>query len=145
METLTYEIRINSPKTLVWRTLTDAEKYTQWVKAFSPNSYADGEWKQGTYIKFLDPDMGGTKAFIEELESNEHILMRHVSMIDKKGEESTDGEMASNWVGTTEEYTLTENDGVTSLKIEIKTHRDFVQMFESSWPNALKLIKELSD
>ncbi len=145
METLNYEVYINGPQTSVWRTLTEMEKYSQWVKAFSPNSYADGEWKQGTYIKFLDPDMGGTKAFIEALVPNEHILVRHVSVISKEGEESTDGEMVSNWVGTTEEYRLTEADNVTTLAIEIKTHNDFVEMFESSWPKALTLIKELSE
>lgn len=145
METLNYEIRVNAPKTEVWSTLTEPERYSQWVKAFSPNSYADGVWQQGTYIKFLDPDMGGTKAFIEALETNKHIRMRHVSVISKTGDESTDGEMASNWIGTTEEYRLAENDNVTSLHIEIKTHSDFVQMFESSWPDALKRIQELSE
>ncbi len=145
METLNYEVRVNAPKTSVWSTLTESERYSQWVKAFSPNSYADGEWKQGTHIKFLDPDMGGTKALVEALESNEHILVRHVSVISKDDEESTEGEMASKWIGTTEEYTLTEDDNVTSLQIEIKTHHDFVQMFESSWPEALKLIKAISE
>ncbi|MEL7506493.1 MAG: SRPBCC domain-containing protein [Cyanobacteria bacterium J06554_1] len=145
MERLTYEVQIQAPKTSVWSTLIDAERYSQWIKAFSPNSYTDGEWKQGTYIKFLDPDMGGTKAFVEALEPNEHILVRHVSVISKAGEESTDGEMASKWVGTTEEYRLTENDNMTSLLIEIKTHSEFVPMFDSSWPEALKLIKELSE
>lgn len=145
MEILNYEIRINAPKASVWNTLIDVEKYSQWVKAFSPKSYADGEWKQGTYIKFLDPDMGGTKAFIEVLETNEHLLVRHVSLISQEGEESTDGEIASKWIGTTEEYRLTENDKITSLLIEINTHHEFVPMFNSCWPEALRLIKELSE
>ena len=145
METLNYEIQVNAPKTSVWNTLIDAEKYSQWVKAFSPKSYADGEWKQGTYIKFLDPDMGGTKALIEALGTNAHILVRHVSLISKEGEESAEGEIASKWVGTTEEYRLTEDDNMTSLSIEINTHSQFVPMFNSCWPEALKLIKVISE
>lgn len=145
METLNYEVRINAPQASVWSTLTDAEKYTQWVKAFSPDSYADGAWKQGTFIKFLDPNMGGTKAFIEALEPEKHILVRHVSVISKEGDESTDGEMAGNWIGTTEEYTLTQADNGTLLTIQIKTHPDFVQMFKSSWPDALQRIRKLSE
>ncbi|MEM1251724.1 MAG: SRPBCC domain-containing protein [Cyanobacteria bacterium P01_H01_bin.21] len=145
METLDYDVRINASKPSIWSTLTETEKYTKWVKAFSPNSYADGEWKQGTYIKFLDPDMGGTKAFIEALETNERILVRHISMISKEGEESTDGEIASHWIGTTEEYRLIGENDATSLKIQIKTHSDFVPMFESCWPEALRRIKELSE
>ena len=145
METLDYDVRINASKPSIWSTLTETEKYTKWVKAFSPNSYADGEWKQGTYIKFLDPDMGGTKALIEALETNERILVRHISMISKEGEESTDGEIASHWIGTTEEYSLIGENDATSLKIQIKTHSDFVSMFESCWPEALRRIKELSE
>ena len=145
METLDYDVQIHASKPLVWSTLTEPTKYMQWIKAFSPNSYADGEWQQGTYIKFLDPDMGGTKAFVEALETNKHILVRHVSMISKEGAESTDGDMAKDWIGTTEEYVLTEEDGTTALKIQIKTHSNFVPMFESCWPEALRRIKELSE
>ena len=145
METLNYEVSINAPKESVWQTLTEADRYTQWIKAFSPNSYADGEWKQGTHIKFLDPDMGGTKAFIELLKPNERILVRHVSIISKDGEESTSGKMADNWIGTTEDYQLADDDNGTSLHIEIKTHSDFVQMFNAGWPEALKRIKALSE
>ena len=55
------------------------------------------------------------------------------------------GEMASKWIGTTEEYSLAEEANSTLLTIEIKTHNDFVPMFESSWPEALNNIKSLSE
>lgn len=145
MESLKYKICIHAPKAAVWNTLTDAEMYQKWVKAFSPNSYFEGEWKQGTYIKFLDPEMGGTKAFLETLEPSAHIFARHVSMIGKDGEETTEGEMSSKWIGTTEAYTLSEEGSGTSLQIDIRTHSDSVPMFESAWPKALESIKELSE
>lgn len=145
MESLKYEICINAPKAVVWNTLTDAETYRKWVKAFSPNSYFEGEWKQGTFMKFLDPEMGGTKAFLETLEPSDRILARHVSMIAQDGEETTEGEMCSKWIGTTEAYTLSEQGSSTALQIEIRTHDDFVPMFESAWPKALKSIKTLSE
>ena len=145
MQTLTYETRINAHATAVWKTLTDQEQYRQWVKAFSADSYFDGEWAQGTHIKFLDPNMGGTRAIIESLEPDNHILVRHVSLISKEGKESTTGEMADKWIGTTEDYRLTENENTTLLKITIVTHADFVQMFEDCWPRALETIKALSE
>ena len=145
MENLEYEICINAPKVSVWNTLTDAQAYQKWVKAFSPNSYFEGEWKQGTFIKFLDPELGGTKALLETLEPCDRIVARHVSMIRKDGEETTEGEIGSKWVGTTEAYTLSEEDNSTSLQINIRTHGDFVPMFESAWPKALASIKTLSE
>jgi uncharacterized protein YndB with AHSA1/START domain len=145
VETLSYRIEIQAPQTIVWHTLTDKEKYGQWVKAFSANSHAEGEWKQGTYIKFLDPNMGGTKAYIEKLEPNRYILARHVAMIGPDGEESKAGEMVSKWVGTIEEYRLTEHGNLTMLEIQIKTHPDFVSMFASAWPTAIESIKALRE
>ena len=145
MESLKYEICIKAPKAAVWNTLTDAEAYQKWVKAFSPNSYFEGEWEQGTFIKFLDPEMGGTKAFLETLEPNDYIFARHVSMISKDGEETTAGEMSNKWIGTTEAYRLSKDGSGTTLQIDIETHGDFVPMFESAWPKALASIKELSE
>lgn len=145
MESLQYEIKIDAPKAIVWNTLTDSEIYKQWVNAFSPNSYMEGEWKQGAQVKFLDPNMGGTKAIIDMLDPENYILARHISVISKEGEESTQGEVASNWVGTTEEYILNEENGITSLQIKIKSHSDFVEMFEVAWPKALSSIKVLSE
>ena len=145
MQTLIYEARINAPATAVWNTLTEPDKYRQWVKSFSADSYFDGEWTQGTYIKFLDPNMGGTRAFIESLEPDNHILVRHVSLISKEGEESTTGEIADKWIGTTEDYRLNQDQDTTLLQITIVTHVDFVQMFEDCWPLALETIKALSE
>jgi hypothetical protein len=52
---------------------------------------------------------------IYALEPEKYILARHVSVISKEGKESVVGEMARNWVGATEEYTLREENKITSL------------------------------
>ena len=66
MKTLNYSIRISAPKERVWNDMLDPERYRRWAKAFSQNSQFDGEWREGAYIKFIDPDMGGTKAILEQ-------------------------------------------------------------------------------
>ncbi len=145
MQALHYQVTIDAGTASVWDSLTDTNKYNQWVKAFSANSYMQGEWIAGTSVKFLDPDMGGTKAIIEQLEPERHILLRHVAVISKEGEESSEGEMADKWIGTIEEYILQAEDGKTSLQINIETHVDFVEMFESAWPTAIDHIKTISE
>jgi hypothetical protein len=145
MKTLNYEIKINADVATIWNTLIKRETYKIWVKSFSPNSYFDGKWIQGTEIKFLDPDMGGTKAVLEIVEPQKRLLAKHIALISKEGEESTTGEIADKWIGTTEDYLLSITKNTSILKIEIKTHNDFVPMFDSAWPTALASIKDLSE
>ena len=141
MKQLTYSVSIKASQEQVWDALTDPVKYRKWAKAFSPNSQFSGKWEQGQHIRFIDPDMGGTNALIEELVPLERIHVRHVGMINQDGSEDINGEMAQNWIGSTETYTLTHEEGVTTLAIEILTHPDFKNMFEDAWPKAIKLIK----
>ena len=54
MKNLHYNIRINAPKEKVWQTMLDSETYTEWAKAFSPNSRFIGKWKQGAHVRFID-------------------------------------------------------------------------------------------
>lgn len=63
MQELNYSISINADKIHVWQTMLDEDKYKQWVKAFSENSQLIGEWKQGSQVKFIDPNIGGTKGY----------------------------------------------------------------------------------
>lgn len=140
-----YEVEIDAPPDAVWRTLTDKEAYSVWVKAFSPNSYCDGEWVQGTLMRFLDPDMGGTEAILEVIDPPRRILVRHTALISKEGEVSTEGEMADKWLGTTEGYRITDTGGGSKLAIEILTDEYFRKMFDNAWPKALASIKQLSE
>lgn len=105
----------------------------------------DGEWKQGNTVRFLDPDMGGTKAVLEIVDPPKRILARHIALISKDGDESMSGPMADKWLGTTEDYSVTTKDGVSRLKVEIKTHQEFVDMFSRAWPIALADIRKLSE
>ena len=141
MKQLTYSVSIKASPERVWNALTDPVKYRKWAKAFSPNSQFIGQWEQGQHIKFIDPDMGGTKALIEEFIPLERIHVRHVGMINQDGSEDAQSDMAQNWINSTETYTLTYNEGITTLDIETRTHLDFVNMFEDAWPKAIKLMK----
>ena len=94
---------------------------------------------------FLDPDMGGTRAVLDIVEPGKRLLARHVALISKEGEVSTTGEMADKWLGTEELYAITQVGNVSELVIEIRTHKDFITMFDDAWPKALASIKELSE
>jgi hypothetical protein len=145
MKNLKYKIDINATVSTIWDVLIGTETYKVWVKSFSPNSYFDGEWIQDTEIKFLDPDMGGTKAILEIVEPEKRLLAKHIAIISKEGKESTTGEMADKWLGTTEDYILVNNGNTSTLKVLINTHQDFIPMFDQAWPTALASIKQMSE
>ena len=145
MKTLEYVIKINAQKNTVWETMLDKETYREWAKGFSSESQYQGEWKEGTYITFIDPNMGGTKAVLEEVIPYSRIRAKHVSTIDKKGVEDTESEVALNWIGTIETYLLDEENGVTKLTITTEAHESFEKMFAECWPKALELLKDLCE
>lgn len=60
MQSLQYRIDIDADREEVWAAITDPDFYKEWASAFSANSKFVGEWKLGSFIDFIDPDMGGS-------------------------------------------------------------------------------------
>ena len=52
-EKLKYSIAINAPKEKVWHTMLDDKTYRERTAEFNPGSYYEGDWKQGSEIRFL--------------------------------------------------------------------------------------------
>jgi uncharacterized protein YndB with AHSA1/START domain len=142
---LKYQQQIDASIQQVWYVLTDAKMYRQWAKAFSSNTCLEGEWKQGSYMNVIDPGLGGTKAFLATVIPEQHILAKHIAIISQDGEESTTGDMATTWIGTTEEYTLSKIGNQTQLTITVNAHENWVEMFDSGFPKALPTIKTLAE
>lgn len=145
MKELIYTISISASKEEVWNTIIGSETYDQWVKAFSPNSTYKGEWKQGAEMLFWDPDMGGTTALLEVFKPHDLIVAHHINTVTKDGIAETTGEMTEKWIGTRETYRLSEQDGLTTLSVEMRTDAAFEEMFDKCWPQALENIKKLSE
>jgi uncharacterized protein YndB with AHSA1/START domain len=145
MQKLHYKIRIAASKEKVWNTMLDSESYKEWEKAFSSESQFFGEWKQGAHIRFIDPNMGGTKAILEEVKPYDRIHAKHIAIINKNGSEDTESDGAKNWIGMTETYVLTEFNGATELSVDILSHEDYVKMFNDCWSDALNFLKGLCE
>ncbi|WP_249621229.1 SRPBCC domain-containing protein [Desulfuromonas sp. CSMB_57] len=145
MKTLTYSIRINAPRKKVWQHMLDPLDYRRWTQPFSPNSEFIGEWEQGATIKFIDPSMGGTKATLDEVAPHERLKARHIAIINKDGTEDVSSGLARTWIGSTEMYIFNDTDGSTELHIEICTHKDYEEMFNAGWPQALEILKTICE
>ena len=139
METLKFMIRINASKQLVWEALWNEINYPKWTSAFGEGNKAISDWNEGSKIQFIAKDGGGLFSLIEEKVNNEKMVFKHLGEI-KNGEE-----ISNEWAGAKEKYFLTESNNLISLNVEMDTKAEYKEYFNSVFPKALELIKQISE
>jgi uncharacterized protein YndB with AHSA1/START domain len=146
VKTLKFDILIDATPQKVWDTMLEKETYKQWAGVSWPGSSYTGEWKQGASIRFTgDEGGGGTYAEITELEPYKKVAADHVAVILEDGSLDRESDMAKGWIGTTEAYTFTGENGGTKLDVELTTNPEWASMFEEGWPKALEALKQLAE
>lgn len=151
MQKLHYSIQIGAPAEKVYRTmlgLDSIETYQQWTALFNPTSTYEGQWKKGAKIYFTGTDengkRGGMVSEIAELIPFRFVSIRHFGILDGE-KEITEGEAVEKWAGGLENYSFIENNGVTTVSVEIDINEEYVGYFNETWPKALIKLKELSE
>lgn len=148
MEKLTFSVRINAPKQIVWNTMLDDTTYRQWTEPFHVGSYYEGNWSEGSKMLFLGPEADGTlSGMVSRIMVNrpyEYLSIQHLGEI-HNGVEDTTSVQVQQWAGAHENYTLTEDDGVTTVNIELDANADLAEMFHDMWPKALQKLKQLAE
>ena len=151
MKNLTYNIDINAPREKVWRIMLGKETYKQWTTPFHEGSDFEGSWEKGSKIRFVAPDddgkLGGMVSKIVESQPYEFVSIEHLGEV-VDGEDVLDSEMAQAFKGAHENYTLVENNGVTTLTVELEDSgmpQEMVDMFADMWPKALDKLKKLCE
>lgn len=74
--------------------------------------------------------------------SNKFISIRHYGLLDDDKEITTGAEVEK-WAGGLENYTFSEDNGVTTVSIEVDVTEDFADYFDTTWPKALDKLKEI--
>lgn len=151
MKTLTYKVEINAPKEKVWDTMLGKDTYKQWTGAFHEGSDYEGSWEQGSKIRFIGPDdegkVSGMTSQIVENRPYEYVSIEHLGEI-IDGKDVLDSEMAKAFAGAHENYTFTEDNGVTTVTVDLEDAgmpQEMVDMFADMWPKALNKLKELCE
>lgn len=149
MEKLNFEVKINAPAQTVWATMLEDATYREWTSAFSENgSYYEGDWNQGSEIRFLGPDddgsLGGLIATVEESRPHEFLSLRYLGQI-VGGVDDRTSDAATAFIGAHENYSFTESDGVTLVEVELESEDDWADMLKDAWPGALAKLKELAE
>lgn len=128
--------------------ISDKSTYEQWTTAFDPTSSYDGMWSKGSKIRFIGTDekgeIGGMVSEIVEHIPNQFVSIRHYGLL-KANIEITEGPEVEKWANGFENYTFEENNGVTTVTVDVDTSTDFVAYMNTTFPTALDRLKELCE
>jgi len=144
MEKLHFSIDIKAAIQKVWDILWADETYRKWTAAFSEGSYAESDWNEGSKILFLSPGGDGMVARIAEKREPHYMGFEHLGML-SNGVEDTTSDKVKGWAGARENYTLSENNGQTTVQVDIDISNEWKEMFLQMWPKALQSLKQLAE
>jgi activator of Hsp90 ATPase-like protein len=147
MQILKFSSLIDADKRKVWETMLSKETYKEWTKAFHPGSDYEGSWEKGEDIHFIAVTDKGKQGMYSRIKENikyEFISIEHLGAINNGVIDTTSDEVKK-WTPSFENYTFTDKDGKTELKVEVQVEPDYKDMFDGMWPKALNTLKELCE
>lgn len=149
MKKLQFKKEINATSQKVYETmlgLKDKKTYEYWTSAFNPTSTYEGSWEKGSKILFIGTDENGKKggmvSQIEEHNPAKFVSIKHYGFLDGDTEITT-GEQVEKWTGGCENYSFEENNGITTLIVEIDALDEYLDYFNITYPIALDKLKEI--
>lgn len=151
MKKLQFRISISAPVARVYNVMLGIDSkstYEQWTALFNPTSTYEGSWIKGTKILFIGTDekgeKGGMVSEIAENIPNRLISIRHYGLL-KADKEITEGPEVEKWAGGFENYSFEENNGITTVIVDLDTTEDFADYMNETYPVALVKLKELCE
>lgn len=151
MKKLQFKKEINATSQKVYETMLGLKvksTYEHWTAAFNPTSTYEGSWEKGSKIHFVGVDENGKKGgMVSEIEQHQparFVSIRHYGFLDGDTEITT-GEQVEKWAGGHEDYSFQENNGITTVTVDIDTVEDYADFFNNAYPKALDKLKEISE
>ena len=151
MKKLQFTVSINAPVSKVYDCMlgiNSKSTYEQWTALFNPTSTYEGSWEKGNKILFVGVDENGEKggmvSRIVENIPNRFVSIQHYGLY-KADKEITAGPEVEKWANGLENYTFEENNGTTTVTVELDTTEDFLDYMDQTYPKALDKLKELCE
>jgi len=151
MKKTQFNVSINAPASKVYDVMlgiNNKSTYEQWTALFNPTSTYDGSWKKGSKILFIGTDEKGEKGgMVSEIVDNipnRFISIRHYGLL-QANVEITEGPEVEKWANGFENYTFEDNNGTTTVTVDLDTTEDFLDYMNQTYPKALDKLKELCE
>lgn len=144
MEKLRFVITINAPREKVWNTMLEKNTYQKWTSSFHKGSTYEGNWKEGSEMKFIGPsqdgNISGMYALIVANRPYEFVSIKHLGDFNNDGKNPWPVVQGQE---TYENYTFKDVDGGTEMIVELTVPVEWKEMFNDMWPKALVRLKEI--
>ncbi|MEP7196517.1 MAG: SRPBCC domain-containing protein [Saprospiraceae bacterium] len=151
MKKLQFKVSINASATKIYDFMlgiNSKSTYEEWTAVFNPTSSYDGSWEKGNKILFIGADekgeKGGMVSKIAEIIPNRFVSIQHYGLL-KAGKEITEGPEVDKWANGFENYTFEENNGTTTVTVDLDTTEDFLEFMNQTYPKALVKLKEMCE
>ena len=151
MKTLRYQVSIDKRASEVYDIMlgiTSKTTYEDWTKLFSPTSSYIGDWSEGSKMLFVSKDengdLAGMVSRIDRVIPNSFVSIVHYGML-KSGNEITDGPEVDSWSGVKENYLFEENEGKTTVSIELDSAPEHEEYMNKLYPKALQKLREICE
>ncbi|TBR18360.1 MAG: SRPBCC domain-containing protein [Chitinophagaceae bacterium] len=151
MKKLQFKVSINALANKVYDVMlgiSNKSTYEQWTALFNPTSTYEGSWNKGSKMLFVGTDEKGEKGgMVSEIFDNipnEFISIRHYGLV-KANVEITEGPEVEKWANAFENYSFEENNGTTTITIDLDTAEDFLDYMNETYPKALVKLKEICE
>lgn len=151
MQKLQFKVSIHAPIAKTYDMmlgLSSKSTYEQWTSMFNPTSTYEGSWDKGGKILFVGVDekgeKGGIVSKIADHIHNQFVSIQHYGLV-KGDQEITVGPEVEKWANGFEKYHFEENNGTTTVTVELDTTEDFIDYMNEKYPKALNKLKELCE
>ena len=151
MKKLQFTININAPVNRIYDLMLGIKSkstYEQWTSLFNPTSTYEGSWDKGSKMLFIGVDekgeKGGMVSRVAENIPNRFVSIQHYGLV-QAGQEITEGPEVEKWGNGFEDYTFGENNGTTTVTVDLDTTEDFSDFMNETYPKALDKLKEICE
>lgn len=151
MKKLQFKVSINAPASRIFDIMlgiSSKSTYEQWTALFNPTSTFEGSWDKGSKMLFIGVDENGEKggmvSRIVENISNRFVSIQHYGLV-QANKEITEGPEVEKWANGFENYTFEENNGNTTVTVDLDADEDFLDYMNETYPKALDKLKELCE
>lgn len=141
MKEVQFQVEIEASREKVWDTLWRDETFRQWSGLIDPGTHMVGELREGNEVEFISASGYGVTSLVEKLVEGEYVLLKHLADTQDEGT----GERSKEWTGGAESYSLTEQDGITTLTAVFDIPPTQEEYFAVNYPKALARVKELAE
>lgn len=151
MKKMQFKVSIHAPANKVYDVMlgiSNKSTYEQWTALFNPTSAYEGTWNKGSKMLFIGIDENGKKGgMVSEISDNipsRFVSIRHYGLL-KEDAEITTGPEVEKWANGFENYTFEENNGTTTVTVDLSITEDFSDYMNETYPKALDKLKEICE